>query len=531
MIGVVAKSSESEAVCEFFELFKTPWEWYRKGRRYEILICSAAESPPESEADLVVIYGGRKLPYDAEMGFIVLPREELAASLLYSESRIPIYGDCITFQGDAGFLVEETTGLAATCLRRDGTRTVARIGYDLFKEVQTLLVDGQPAANAGIPTLELHIAILRDLIVRNGAPLAEIPPVPEGFRFIASLTHDIDHPSVRRHKLDHTTIGFLYRAVVGSLIKVFRREIPVRNLLRNWAAAFKLPLVHLGLAKDFWYEFDRYVCLEEGLPSTFFVIPYEGKPGRLTQGPAPAFRASRYGVADIADKLRDLVSAGCEIGVHGIDAWIDSSSARGEMGAVREITKKEDIGVRMHWLYFDKRSPCTLDEAGANFDSTVGYNETVGYRAGTAQVYKPLGVERLLELPLHIMDTAMFFPVHLNLSFAEARERVSLIVDNAVRFGGAVTINWHDRSISPERCWDGFYTELVQSLKARGAWFATAGDAVSWFRMRRAAVFETDNGESDVPRVKLAEGDAAKSPALQLRVYNARHARPPVLAS
>ena len=39
-----------------------------------------------------------------------------------------------------------------TCLRRCGF----------------FLTEGQPVANAGIPTLELHIAVLRDLIVENG---------------------------------------------------------------------------------------------------------------------------------------------------------------------------------------------------------------------------------------------------------------------------------------------------------------------------------------------------------------------------
>ena len=55
---------------------------------------------------------------------------------------------------------------------------LARIGYDLFGEVRTLLTVGQPPENASIPTLELHIALLRDLIVVCGFPLVEIPPVP-----------------------------------------------------------------------------------------------------------------------------------------------------------------------------------------------------------------------------------------------------------------------------------------------------------------------------------------------------------------
>jgi hypothetical protein len=526
MIGVIANPWESEVVFEFFELFKTPWEWYREGRRYDVLLCAGDGDVPDYNAELILIYGGRALPFDAEKGVETFPQEKRTGEVRFGSDRIPIYGDCVTFNDDAGLLAKEETNHPAIILRWEGVRTMARIGYDLFQEVHTLLTVGQPAANASTPTLELHIALLRDLIVRSGVPLVEIPPVPEGYRFVASLTHDIDHPSIRRHKLDHATLGFLYRAVLVCLVKVWRKELPLRTLLRNWAAAAKLPFVFLGLAKDFWYEFDRYLRLEEGLPSTFFVIPFEGRPGRLRQGTAPAFRASRYGAADIALKIRKLMFAGCEIGLHGIDAWIDSSSGRAELEVVRAITGVQRMGVRMHWLYFDEQAPFVLDEAGADYDSTKGYNETVGYRAGTTQAFKPLGLNRLLELPLHIMDTAMFFPAHLNLSPAEAYKKVDRIIDNAVQCGGAVTVNWHDRSIAPERCWDDFYVDLVNELRRRGAWFATAADAVKWFRRRREAVFETDGGESDMPLVKITDTRAAGLPALQLRAYNVRQTQP-----
>ena len=88
---------------------------------------------------------------------------------------------------------------------------------------------------------------------------------------------------------------------------------------------------------------------------------------------------------------------------------------------------------------------------GAAYDSTVGYNETVGYRAGTTQVFKPLQASRLLELPQHVMDTALFYRAHLGLSQREASTYLSRIVDNAEQFGGCLTINWHDRSMAPER--------------------------------------------------------------------------------
>jgi len=292
--------------------------------------------------------------------------------------------------------------------------------------------------------------------------------------------------------------------------------------MRNWVAALKLPLVHLSLATDFWSEFDRYPKLERGLRSTFFVIPFKDYPGRVDRGLAPRRRASRYGATDIVGQIQVLKSADCEIGLHGIDAWLDSSKGREELEHIRRVTGMQDIGVRMHWLYQNEQSPVILEKAGVDYDSTVGYNETVGYRAGTTQSYKPLGTARLLELPLNIMDTALFFPAHLDLTPREARKRVGSIIENAVRFGGSVTVNWHDRSIAPERLWGDFYLDLVDELKKQGAWFSTASQAVSWFRKRRSAVFETVSGDSHAVRVKVAADNGGHLPGLRLRVHKAR---------
>jgi hypothetical protein len=96
----------------------------------------------------------------------------------------------------------------------------------------------------------------------------------------------------------------------------------------------------------------------------------------------------------------------------------------------------------------------------------------------------------------------------MNLRPNEAMERVRAIIATAVRFGGCVTINWHDRSISPERCWDDFYKQLIRELEQNGAWFGTAEQVVTWFRKRRAVKFEKNTPigedadasfESDLP--------------------------------
>jgi peptidoglycan/xylan/chitin deacetylase (PgdA/CDA1 family) len=362
---------------------------------------------------------------------------------------------------------------------------------------------------------------LRELIVSSGEPLVEVSPVPEGYRFIACLTHDIDHPSIRWHGLDHTTIGFLYRAIFGSVQQGLQGRTSMHSVMKNWKAAAKLALIHLGLADDFWESFDHnYAAIEKGLPSSFFAIPFKGQEGRTRTGRAPKRRAARYGITDIRGQLEALATVGHEIGLHGIDAWLDSSSADRELHEVRALAPSDQLGVRMHWLYFDEHSPAVLDAAGADYDSTVGYNDTIGFRAGTTQVFKPFSAKNLLELPLDVMDTALFYPTYLNLSREEARAAVSRIIDAAIRFGGVITLNWHDRSLAPERLWGDVYAEIIDELREKGAWFATAGQAVSWFRMRRKATFETSRGTTAIVQGHLTQADKIL-PRLRVQLHNA----------
>ena len=155
----------------------------------------------------------------------------------------------------------------------------------------------------------------------------------------------------------------------------------------NWKAAFSLPFVYLGYAKDFWKTIGRYREIEGDAPSTFFLIPQRNNPGRRADGPAPKRRAAHYGIDELGDDIKALFSEGCEVGLHGIDAWRDPVSGRAELEAIRNLRGASEIGVRMHWLYFEDDSPAFLEKAGFSYDSTVGYNETIGFRAGTMQAF------------------------------------------------------------------------------------------------------------------------------------------------
>lgn len=522
MIGLITKPEECGVAGEFFELFKTPWEFYRQEARYDVVLCVSDELafPPSPEAKVIIVYAGKQQEFD-QGGKVAVGGHRRGGTLFYKGERFPVYGDILTFHDDrTDLLEEEQSRQPAAVRRRVGDKNVVRIGYDLFHELRVLLSNGQPHEYAAIPTVEIHIRFFRDLIIESGVCLIEIPPIPEGHTFIACLTHDVDHPSIRRHKWDRTAFGFLYRAVIGSMVDLLRGRIPVRHFLINWSAAARLPLMYLGFARDCWLDFDRYLGMEKNTGSTFFVVPFKGTPGRTQKGSAPRIRAAGYGASDIDDRICKIMRNGGEIGVHGIDAWVDVASGQTEKVQIEKVTGTEVAGVRMHWLYFNWESPALLEKAGFAYDSTVGYNETVGYRAGTMQVYKPINVSYLLELPMHVMDTALFYPTHLNLSSAAADQRIGALIENANQFGGVLTFNWHDRSIAPERLWGDFYSRLLDKLKVQGAWCTNASRAVTWFQKRRAVVFKKTDSGTEVVMCHTRIGTAVGIPAWKVRVYN-----------
>jgi len=527
MIGVIAPERDMGAVREFFELFKTPWEKWNSEKSYDVVLCTTEESPWNIRANLIVVYSGTRLAWDPENIGEAQPAR--ITKILYYEGReIPVYGNCITFPPeDSSLLIEKISGRPAVSRPQCGEREILRVGYDLFEEIRFLLTGGQPVAQAGIPALEMHIEYLRTQMRAAGIAFVEIPPVPQGYRFIVCLTHDLDHPAIRRHRWDHTAVGFLYRGTIGALLKFVRGHSSVRSLTRNWIAAAKWPFVQIGLAQDFWANFyEQYRKVDGGLPSTYFVIPFADRCGRAASGLMPKRRAAGYGARDIAPAIQDILKNGDEIGLHGIDAWLDSEAASRELEEIRSLTAKAEIGIRMHWLCFDERSPKELERAGASYDSTVGYRETVGYRAGTTQAYMPPGTKSLIELPLHAMDTALFFPGYLGLTTQEASERLAGLVNNALRFGGCLTINWHDRSLAPERLWDGVYRELIRQLKEKGAWFATAGQAVDWFRQRRSVAWDHMGIEKGPPATDGAgTGNGNRLPGLFLQTYKGREVK------
>jgi hypothetical protein len=516
MIGVCCREDEKDIVSEFFELFKTPWRLYEQGQSYEVVIITTNEIP-SVDAKLLVIIGSDTKKGESRLNITSgLRRRNVFIDC--DGVQVPIYGNVLTFNKIGTAVLHVASGPDIAGLKIETpTSKVIRLGYDLFEEIAFLLSNGQPREKALFPTLDIHISMLRNWILSEGIALVEIPPAPKDYDSCVCLTHDIDFARVTDHKFDHTLFGFIYRSTLGSFLNLLRGKSSIKNCLLNLGAFFSLPLVHMGLRKDFWLSFENYLRIEKGLKSTYFFIPFKGRPGDKVTMPKPSFRATRYDIKDVQDWAKLLLKEGYEVGVHGIDSWHDQEKGRLELNEIAKTIGVKVTGIRMHWLCFDSNSPKMLEEAGFEYDSTFGYNDAVGFRAGTSQAFRFLGTNRILELPLHIQDIALF--TYLHMSDKEAGNRCRMIMNHVLTNGGILTILWHERSPAPERLWGNFYIAILEQLKKHRVWFATAGQIAKWFEQRRSISFTHESCSDKELNLSIESPEAIPYSEFSLRFY------------
>lgn len=342
-----------------------------------------------------------------------------------------------------------------------------------FEEISRILNECLPHCKE--PVVDILIDELREKL-KQYTLVIEIPPVPWGYDYTTCLTHDVDITSVRERRF--ISVGYaIYQCLKEGLLN---------DALKIFAAKF-------GIGKDPWNCFSEWMELEDQLEvrSTFFFLPCKDKAGKK----APKIRAGGYDPDPVL--ISELQEKGWEVGVHGIDNWIDFNSGITELNRISPGDKRP-VGNRVHWLMFEKNSWKLLDDAHYDYDSTIGYNEDIGFGAGTLQIFKPENTKNLLELPLHIQDVALFdsfcwIPIEndwkrvqcLHLTEDEAKERCSEIVSHAKKYGGVVTLLWHHERLATPHSARMFYKDLIQDSMKNGAWPARAQDCVEWFRNRR----------------------------------------------
>ena len=74
MIAIATNPEHRAAASEFFELFKTAWEFYRSGEEYDAVICCGI-IPTDIRAGLILVYASNELSFDQQHQLQVLRQD------------------------------------------------------------------------------------------------------------------------------------------------------------------------------------------------------------------------------------------------------------------------------------------------------------------------------------------------------------------------------------------------------------------------------------------------------------------------
>ena len=284
-----------------------------------------------------------------------------------------------------------------------------------------------------------------------------------------ALTHDVDNP------WRWTPIG-----VRGSAARLKRNVLGARlgPAVREATALAAAP-VHRVRGTDPNWRFEQIVAEERrrgAHGSTFFVLAGHHDPH---DGASP----QRY--EELRPQLVEtLLQSGAEVGLHGSYTAADDPARLAEEKAKLEALAGPVAGHRYHYLRGDPHR--NIAQLPFRYDTTLGFPDAVGFRAGIARPFHPWDFERdapaeVLEIPLAAMDATLAAERYLNLSAKRAEPRLNALLDWAAANGGSFAILWHPDRFDPLSSggWDRLYSRVLEGVQARGGTCMSADELSS----------------------------------------------------
>jgi uncharacterized protein DUF7033 len=156
-----------------------------------------------------------------------------------------------------------------------------------------------------------------------------------------------------------------------------------------------------------------------------------------------------------------------EMGVHpGYHSFLSPEQLWQEVQTVREVLGEQRLGGRQHYLRWSPETWLHWEMCGLAYDSTVGYADRIGFRAGTCIPYRPwlLNLDReanLVEIPLLVMEGALLS--NIQLTRQQSLDATLELVARCRVVGGVFALLWHNGwLVNPGH--RGLYRELLDTL-------------------------------------------------------------------
>ncbi|MFH1924093.1 MAG: polysaccharide deacetylase family protein [Planctomycetota bacterium] len=321
--------------------------------------------------------------------------------------------------------------------------------------------------------------------LRAGGPK---PRWPNGASFAACLTHDVDFVASRNAQMH-------WRRIVsqGRYLYSRRDARAVRGLQASLFSFARALNPFQG--SDPLHAYEQWLAMEAevGAKSTFLFLPDRYARRHYTDGGYRYTDRIRFDgqKCSVAEMMREIHRQGWEIGLHASwRAYDCADEMKRQKEQVESAIDAPVESVRHHYLHFDiRRTPRVHHEAGLLVDSSLGFNDNIGFRYGTSYPWSLHDLEAdtelpVLELPLIIQDKCLATILGCG-SEELAMEWASKIVERVRAVGGVLTVLWHPGFLG-QQLYENVYRHILGMLFAEGAYFATMRQiAEIWLAQKR----------------------------------------------
>lgn len=262
--------------------------------------------------------------------------------------------------------------------------------------------------------------------------------------FQVILSHDVDQPYLYAFK----PVTWLMRVIAGDLLK--RRNIfQALNNARIWA------LVKQGKDEHDPYntfDFIMNISEENNMVSTFNFLTTKTSKFSCNY----SLRDSR-----IRSLMKEISDRGHMIGYHGAyGSFNNEEQINNEVNELLLICEDFNIqqtiwGGRQHYLQWLPRTWGAYDKANLNYDSSVGFADHIGFRAGICYDFPTYDLKhkkafKLKELPLVVMEGSVLSENYMGYGLEDSYVEISKLKKRCQMFDGLFTMLWHNSELTSD---------------------------------------------------------------------------------
>ncbi|MBT8229023.1 MAG: polysaccharide deacetylase family protein [Bacteroidia bacterium] len=263
-----------------------------------------------------------------------------------------------------------------------------------------------------------------------------------GYKYSFNSTLDIDHFFAYKHKSLTIALGSFIR----DLIKLKLKSVTERFRSIDPFDTFN----------DI-FEFHKSIGLELKL----FILC--SRRSKFDKSLPPENREFIYRVQRYADKY--------PVGIHpSYKSGRNEEQLGVEIKLLESMISRNVTDSRQHYILLNiPETYRALIKAGIENDYSMGYPETIGFRAGTSLPFNWYDLENeectsLVVHPFQLMDVSL--KNYMGLDPEEAIEEARKIIDNVKKVNGECTIIWHNSSFSELHGWEGWKQVYFDILTA-----------------------------------------------------------------